>query len=176
METLHLLYNYSNVEHLNLEENLFSHFDINEIIPKNFNMPRSFINLKYNFIRNTSIHFYTINSNNSSSFSIELFGNPLMCDCSSMWMLKEARDLLETTRNRNSYVPHKMYYKRRKNVSKFLVHKSLSDPIKMIFKRSAETISSHYLKDDPNLEIYLQRQKRLRNGKIFLRSYILKIN
>ena len=172
METIHFIYNSSNIKQLNLEKNLFSHFNINELIPKKLNIPKSFINLKYNFIRNTSVNFYKLKSKQSQSISIELVGNPLMCDCNSMWILEKVKDLFKKKEiARNS--PHKIYYKRKKNLSMLrdsrMYSRDHNEAIKLVFKRSAEKISSHYLKDDPNFEIYLKRQKRLRllNGIIF---------
>lgn len=169
IETLTYLFKSANVTELSVERNLLSHFDINELLAASPELATDVrLNLKYNFIRNTSEEFFRIASgdydynnhfisarNHSwdrTRFSLELLGNPLVCDCESMWLLEEAEKMSQRMKAKA------MKLKRRQKAQN-------SDPIKLLYKRDSEQISSHYsLQDDPNFEAYMERKKRLEEG------------
>ena len=147
------------VKRLNLERNLLSQFDMNELGTA---PPSIEINLRYNFIRNTSLVYFQVNNLSVNGgdvrpkYSVKLHGNPLVCDCNSMWLLEEVKKSHERKQQL-------VLYKRRKS-SAYRKQSPANDTIKLIFKRKREMekISSHYLLDDPNFEMYMQRQKRLK--------------
>jgi len=87
----YLLKKVGSLRKINLEKNLFSLFDLNEILENEKQRHANIeINLRFNFIRNTSLSYFKLNTSFNPKLSIKLYGNPLVCDCNSMWLLTEA--------------------------------------------------------------------------------------
>ena len=145
------------VKHLSLENNFISLFE-SSFIRQNL----SEINLRYNLIQNLSeSRFYSKVENIAS---LKLFGNPLVCDCNSLWLLKEFTKLKQA----RLLEPRPNYWllnrKKSKPDSKF------NDSIKMVYRRSLEELSAHLYTFDTESSEYLQRQKRKRfNETIMIR-------
>lgn len=95
----YLLARINSIKKINLEKNLFSLFNINEILvdKQNQQFKSTEINLKFNFIRNTSLVYFRSTKINPK-ITIKLYGNPLVCDCNSMWLLDEMHLLNNKTR------------------------------------------------------------------------------
>lgn len=142
------------IKKINLEKNLFSLFDINAIIDQQtLKQQTTEINFKFNFIRNTSLIYFKHKLN--SKLSIKLFGNPLVCDCNSMWLLDEV------TANLN------------KSSTKYI----LKNKANRNQRREIEEISSHHNLDDTSYGFYMQRQKRVKiTNKDRRNSSIIQIN
>jgi hypothetical protein len=158
IETLDLSHNKldrilpSSIDHnrvlkLNLERNLIDRFEVNELVANSNNMSIE-INLKSNFIRNTSLDNFKLGAKLvNARISIKIGGNPLVCDCNSMWMLEQS---------------HKMAKLGRKNRSTVKARR-----INKLAKREIEEISSyHSIDTDPNLDKFMQRQKRLKSTTV----------
>ena len=128
------------VSKLNLEKNLIDNFNINGFI---INSTSFEINLKHNFIRNTSLDNYKLKTvSKNSKISVRLLGNPLVCDCNSMWLLEQSKKQAIKVSLR-SFLPNKKTVKS---------------------KREIEELTYHNIENDPNFnDSFMQRQKRLKS-------------
>jgi hypothetical protein len=180
IETLTYLFKSANVTQLSVESNLLTHFDINELLMASPELANEVtLNLKHNFIRNTSADFFRVVANDYDSFShnhtpnwertrfsLQLVGNPLVCDCGSMWLLEEAkRAAAKRTTTTTSPAPvskRRLFKPNKKQQSALLAsQRQPADSIRLLYKRNGEQISAHYTLDDPNFDAYMHRKKRL---------------
>jgi hypothetical protein len=87
-----ILFKFS-IHSFNLESNKITKFNANHLVSmmdNNSSNPRTIhVNLKNNFISNTSLANFRTKNYNGSLIVIELRGNPLKCSCHSTWMLDE---------------------------------------------------------------------------------------
>ncbi|RNA19185.1 hypothetical protein BpHYR1_051772 [Brachionus plicatilis] len=135
------------VHKLNLENNLITSFETS-YIKKNVTE----LNLRYNLIQNTSAsRFYS-----SDRRELKLVGNPLICDCESVWLLKKWRKLQQKSSLEARAKYSLLSRKRPKSGTR------ANDSIRLVFRRSLEELSAHLYTFDEDDDAYLQRQKRIR--------------
>lgn len=148
------------VNRLNLEKNLIETVKVYELARKSLVE----VNMRSNFIQNTSIDNFRLGLEASvRPVSIRLAGNPLICDCRSIWLLDLIRESSTTDLSHQQQPNNRLLSRKRP--------KSSSD-IKMVYRRDMEVISYHNIDQDPNFSKYMQRQKRLNvtSGKSLLDS------
>ncbi len=153
----YLLNKLTHLKKLNFEKNLFSLFDTNEIVHTvdSFKKYSSVeINLRFNFIRNTSIAYYKFynRTNYSRKVSVKLAGNPLVCDCNSLWLLDE-------------------------------LNKTIKYQQDLVKKREIEVISKHHNLDDSNTFMQRSKRIKLKEHqhqqqqrRLLFSSNIIQIN
>ena len=164
IETLIFLLRQSSIKKLNLEKNLFSLFNVNELIDIKSMILE--INLRFNFIRSTNLEYYQLNQSFAeldSRLSVKLYGNPLVCDCDSMWLFDEIGSMTRKFSKSNE-----LQLNKRKKF-KSLQNKEPSNEIKLIFKRDLEEISDHFGFDSSSQDSYMLRQKRIKNKQNIIR-------
>lgn len=143
----------SRVNRLNLEKNLIETVRVQELAVKSI----AEVNLRSNFIRNTSVeNFRLLERSVGRPVALRLAGNPLICDCLSVWLLDLVQESIALMANqqqlKSSRLTQLLNRKRAKTVS--------SD-VKLVYRRDMEVISYHNIDQDPNFSPFMQRQKRL---------------
>jgi len=146
VDTVKYLLQTVNLKKVSFEGNLISYFNAGEF---QLTDKKVEIDLRNNLIRNTSIEMFIRGMN----LTIQLYGNPLVCDCHSIWLFEEAKKSLYAEQELKK---SEKVFKRRKL--------SYHDQIRLIYRRETEKISPYYsfLNDDSPSHVYLERQKRLR--------------
>lgn len=116
------------------------------------------INLRSNFIQNTSLeNFRQEMTVNSKPIGLRLAGNPLVCDCNSIWLLEMVEKLRQTIgfqpqTSRGAQILNRKKPKSNEMTMSNKLHRE---------KRDMEVISYHNIDQDPNFSTFMQRQKRL---------------
>ncbi|CAF0984117.1 unnamed protein product [Brachionus calyciflorus] len=141
--------NFDKLNRVNLEKNLLTTFDVTHV-KQNLNE----LNLKYNLIFNTSqSKFYS----NTTRINLKLLGNPLICDCNSIWLIKELENF---KLNRQEQNPKFALLNRKKPKS------NQNDSIRLVYRRSFEELSSHLYNLDQNSSELMKRQKRIKFNEL----------
>lgn len=152
------------VNRLNLEKNLIEALRVGDIISLEVSKSISEINLRSNFIQNTSVENFKFDdkSTNIRPIGFRLAGNPLICDCQSIWLLDLVKDMIINSQQpqaqaQQPQTPRTQILNRKRPKSS-----SNGDHIKLVYRRDMEVISYyHNIDQDPNLTTFMQRQKRL---------------
>lgn len=142
------------VGRLNLEKNRIETFRVDDLVAKSIGE----VNLRANFIQNTSVeNFRTREAASNRPVWLRLAGNPLICDCHSIWLLDLVREQLsqqQITTGRSVLNNNNQLLSRKRP-------KSTSSDVRIVSRRDMEVISYHNIDQDPNFSTSMQRQKRL---------------
>lgn len=145
---------------LNLEKNLIESIRVDELAAKSIVE----VNLRSNFIQNTSVeNFRTFQSGTlQRPVGVRLAGNPLICDCHSIWLFDLVRQNQAVLNQQQPTVvtSRGAQILNRKRPKSGV---AANNDVKVLVRRDMEVISYHNIDQDPNFSTFMQRQKRL-NG------------
>ena len=163
------LFNNKFIYKLNLENNHIRLFNINEFLVKNKNLATSLeLNLRNNFITNATRELFKSHVLSSMKrIEIKLQGNPIICDCNSLWLLDQANKFKSAQIAQNYLTTASLLDQSKMNktpkVRKLSTNTQDDSQIKYIFKRETEEISQHYNLNEGNFGLFMLRHKRVKS-------------